>query len=49
MQVFVVMNLNNASLLESSIEMWPTLKGPGLYDYNAEKSKVKNIIDSVAK
>ncbi|MEA5303681.1 hypothetical protein VB547_19775 [Vibrio parahaemolyticus] len=49
MQVSVVMNLNSASLLESSIEMWPTKKGPGLYDYHAEKAKVKKIIDSVAK
>ncbi|MFH6909541.1 hypothetical protein ACHQDA_18750 [Vibrio fluvialis] len=49
MKVFVAMNLNSASLLESSIEMWPTKKGPGLYDYYAEKAKVKKIIDSVAK
>ncbi|MCU8018089.1 hypothetical protein L5M36_14515 [Shewanella sp. SM72] len=48
MQVSVVMNLNSASLLESSIEMWPTKKGPGIYDYHAEKAKVKKIMAKFA-
>lgn len=48
MVVTVVMSLHN-SLIEASIEMRPTLKGPSVYDYYAEHVEVKKIIDEITK